>query len=181
MKLEINSQQSKTNPNLISRKKIFFALSIIIISVIIFGYFEFKNLEKQTYINETFNLEFEYPNDWYYNDHSSGDNQFLICLNPKGISGDCVGLITISWNVDFEERYNGIKKVFEKYEVTESETTISNVPAKMFTVSGYESGREGSTRELFFEHDGFVYNIGIGYGNERVFDQIVKSFEILKD
>jgi len=135
----------------------------------------------QTYKNEEFNLEFEYPNDWYHGGGPRGDNQFLICLNPKGMAGDCIGLVTISWNIDFDKRYSAIKKLFEKYEVTESETTISNVPAKMFVVSGYEKGREGFTRELFFERSGLIYNIAVIYGKEGVFDHIVKSFKILKN
>ena len=133
----------------------------------------------QTYHNEEFGFEFKYPGTWYYGGGSRGDNQFLICLNPAGVAGDCTGLVTISWNVDFEERYSGTKSLFEKYQTEEFEISIAGIKARLLTISGYTKGREGFSRELFFERDGFIYNIALVSGKENVFDQILSTFKFI--
>ncbi|MDO8633436.1 MAG: hypothetical protein Q7K38_02740 [Candidatus Wildermuthbacteria bacterium] len=133
----------------------------------------------QTYRNEEYGVEFQYPDDWYTGGGLRGDTQFLICLNPSGVSGDCTGLVTISWNVDFEERYKAIKNVFKEYTIEESTIYVAGEMGKLLKISGYPKGGEGFSREVFFENNGFVYNIAVESGRKDVFDQILSTFRFI--
>ena len=133
----------------------------------------------QTYRSKEYGIEFQYPDDWYTGGGLRGDTQFLICLNPSGVSGDCTGLVTISWNVDFEERYDAIKSLFREYTIEESTIYVGGETGRLLKISGYPEGREGFGREVFFERDGFVYNIAMGVGRKDVFDEILSTFRFI--
>jgi len=134
----------------------------------------------QTYRNDEYGVEFKYPSDWYAGGSLRGDNQFLICLNPSGVAGDCTGLITVSWGVDFDERYQAIRNLFSEYSVQESTTQIGTEQAVLMKISGYPSGREGFSRELLTTHEGDVYTISMVSGEERVFEQILSTFRFIE-
>ena len=153
-------------------------LLIIALVVVIGGLYWWQNKETagwQIYKNEKYGFEFKYPVGWYAGNQDR-NSQYLICLNPTGVSGDCTGLVTVSWGVNFTERYSAIKNLFVSQSVEESEVNFSGAVAKLLTIEN----PGGFSRELLFEQNGFVYNIGMVSGKEDVFDQILSTFRFVQ-
>jgi len=127
----------------------------------------------KTYHNERYGFQFKYPPTWYYSGGIRGDNQYLICLNPNNTSGDCTGLLTVNWNVSFQERYSTMKSLFIKNgSVKESEMFVDGVNGKLLTVSG--SG--GYTKSVFWEKY-YLFNFEMLFGNDILFNQILSTFK----
>jgi len=128
----------------------------------------------KTYQNDKYGFEFKYPATWYYNQGFRGDTQYLICLNPLGSSGDCTAVLTVNWNVDFEDRLNAMKSLFiEKYSVEESIIQVDGVDGKLLKINN----PGGFTRLLFWEKGGYLYNL---QATEDLFSQILPTFKFIK-
>jgi hypothetical protein len=127
------------------------------------------------YTNEKYGFEMKYPADWYYV-VSDYDNQQLVCLNPEGISGDCDGLLTVSWDVGLQERYEAIKQLFKGYVISESDIKIDGRDGKLLTIEN----ESGFSKELFFENEGYIYNFSILTGKEVIFNRMLSTFKLIR-
>lgn len=70
-------------------------------------------LDWKTYNDKKYRFTLQYPDGWEVNANDYKD-QHLICFNPKGVSGDCTFLLTVSWGISFQDRYIKIKQMHEK-------------------------------------------------------------------
>ncbi|MFY9462844.1 MAG: HEPN domain-containing protein, partial [Candidatus Sungiibacteriota bacterium] len=59
-------------------------------------------LSWKTYRNEEYGFEVKYPKEWYYTGGERGNLQYLLCFNPRGLSGDCSFLLTLNHNTTLD-------------------------------------------------------------------------------
>jgi len=137
-----------------------------------------ETVDWQTYRNTDYYFMLQYPGNWYYTitDYTDYTDQTLICFNPKGVSGDCTILFTVSWNTSLNEEYENVRDNFgEGYDYIVKESTISfgGVAGKLVSVQN----PQGFSRLLFFERGSFVYALAAINGQETVFDHMVTTFQ----
>jgi hypothetical protein len=135
---------------------------------------EFENWN--IYRNEEYGFEIKFPNNWAYhvNDY---ETQQLICFYPGKYPGDCPGILSVSWNIDFQERYTKTKQLFEKdYDVIESIISIDDTEGKLLTIKD----TTGFSKSVFFEKENYIYNFAIIVEEEFLFNQILSTFKFIE-
>ena len=129
----------------------------------------------QTYKSDKYGFEFKYPTGWHYN--ASNDlAQTRVCLNPKGISGDCSAILTINSGITKADFQSKFKTLYEKNgSVSESIIGINGIDGNLFYISG-----NGFSKNVFFDKNGYVYSFAVIAEHEDVFEKILTTFKFTK-
>lgn len=134
-----------------------------------------ETVDWKTYRNEKYGFEIKYPEGWNYITNNYNE-QLLIGFYEGKYGGEGDAILTVSWNVTLQERYNKMKQYFEKsFKVTESFIRIDNADGKLLTIES-----PGFSRSAFFENKGYIYNFEMGAGKEVLFEQMLSTFKFIE-
>lgn len=183
---EENVEEITTKEKLTLFGKVF---ALLLLFTVILGVLSFLSADRssnsqmpeavaKTYHNTKFNLNFSYPEDWnqttnYY------DSGTIVCLNPPRGTGDCSIQVTEYKNRSMADVMDMQEKIFADYNIETGKTTILSRDAKLLTITGYETGREGFSRVIVFEAGDNIYTAGAVDRHEEVFSDLLNSFSVV--
>jgi hypothetical protein len=150
--------------------------------------------EFETYSNEDFSFNIDYPSDWVAREDNLQPNQIVIFHPDPEEFDELPSPATVSiWNLFWADKTQNITEVDNEYGtkdtvntrlISKNLTTLSSLPAIENTYYDYTNGNNLKAREIFAIANNEIffvfYNTHPGYFDEYIpiVNQMVESFKV---